>query len=387
MVYRKSWVFTSACVGMFLFGCVMLSLGSISSFIVKKLAIDELAVATLTVALPTGILLGSLIFGPVVDRFGYQLLLIICSAFILIAFEIIAYAGSLRLFQIAFFLVGFGGGAINGGTNALVADISSGEKVAKLSLLGVSYGIGALGMPAIMGFLSHYFSYEKIVAGFGWVVLIPIILFIFVKYPEPKQKKGFPIKSALLLLTNLNLLLIGFFLFFQSGIEGLINNWTALYLQRIQSIHLGNSLLALSAMVIGLTIARLLIGTLLRNIRPYRILLSCIGILFGGLIIIKFSSSYAVSIIGLSIAGFGIAAGFPILLGYVGELFPDLSGTAFGIVLVIALVGNILLNYVMGIIANHYGLQQLIPFVMICLGASLLIVLIILSRISKEIRI
>lgn len=387
MTYRKSWVFASACVGMFLFGCVMLSVGSISSFIIKRLVIDEMAIATLAVLLPGGILLGSLIFGPVVDRFGYQLLLIICSALILVAFEIIAYAGSLRLFQIAFFLIGFGGGAINGGTNALVADISPGEKVAKLSLLGVSYGIGALGMPALMGFLFRYFSYEKIVAGFGWVILIPIVLFIFVKYPEPKQKQGFPIKSAFSLLTNLSLLLIGFFLFFQSGIEGLINNWTALYLQKVKSVHLSGSLLALSAMVIGLTVARLLIGTLFRNIRPYKILLSCIGILFGGLIIIKFSGSYAASIIGLTVVGLGIAAGFPILLGYVSELFPDLSGTAFSIVLVIALVGNILLNYVMGIIANHYGLQQLIPFVMICLGAALLIALIILNKISKEIQI
>lgn len=387
MTYRKPWIFTSACVGIFLFGCVMLSLGTINSFVIQKLATNELAIASLAALLPAGILLGSLVFGPFVDRFGYQLLLVICSLCILIAFEILAHAGSLRLFQIAFFLIGFGGGAINGGTNALVSDISPEYKGARLSLLGVSYGIGALGMPVVIGFLSRYLSYEKIVAGIGWMILGPILLFFLVRYPEPKQKQGFPIKNGLSLLTNSSLLMIGLFLFFQSGIEGLINNWTALYLQKVQAIRLGGSLFALSSMVIGLTVARLLIGTILRNIRPYKILLACIAILFCGLIIIQFSNSYTTSIIGLIVTGFGIAAGFPILLGYVGELFPDLSGTAFSIVLVIALIGNIFLNYLMGVIANRYGLQQLIPVLMVCIGAILLLTLIILNNISKKIQI
>ena len=49
------------------------------------------------------------------------------------------------------FLFGLGGGAVNGATNALVSDISEKDKGANLSLLGVFFGLGALGMPFILG--------------------------------------------------------------------------------------------------------------------------------------------------------------------------------------------------------------------------------------------
>ena len=48
---------------------------------------------------------------------------------------------------------GVSGGIINGGTNAVVSDISEGHKGADLSLLGVFFGLGALGMPLVLGAL------------------------------------------------------------------------------------------------------------------------------------------------------------------------------------------------------------------------------------------
>lgn len=47
------------------------------------------------------------------------------------------------------------------------------------------------------------------------------------------------------------------------------------------------------------------------------------------------------------------------MLGFVGEQFADLSGTAFSFAFTIALIGNMLINYGMGIIVHQYGVQQL----------------------------
>ncbi|HMQ60345.1 MAG TPA: hypothetical protein PKE06_06740, partial [Flavilitoribacter sp.] len=56
--------------------------------------------------------------------------------------------------------------------------------------------------------------------------------------------------------------------------------------------------------------------------------------------------------------GAGFAGVFPIMMGKIGDLRPNLSGTAFSIALVIALSGNILINYLMGLLAHEFGMVK-----------------------------
>ena len=141
MPYHFGKVFVAACMGMLLFGIAMISLGSILPSIIENFDLNTLEAGSLASILPTGILLGSLVFGPIVDRYSYKNLLIICTLFIIVGLEGIAFSSGLLFLQLSFFLIGFGGGALNGGTNALVADISEArpeKRSANLSLLGFS---------------------------------------------------------------------------------------------------------------------------------------------------------------------------------------------------------------------------------------------------------
>src|SRR5215471_17556491 len=136
--------------GMLLFGIVFLSLGSVNNMLAERFHLDDNSIGTLTFLLPFGILAGSLIFGPIVDRFGYKWMLVICALLVLAGLEGMAFAKERRLVQGFGLLIGFGGGVLNGATNALAADVSEGERSAKLSLLGVFFGLGALGMPSAL---------------------------------------------------------------------------------------------------------------------------------------------------------------------------------------------------------------------------------------------
>jgi MFS transporter, FHS family, glucose/mannose:H+ symporter len=109
-MYKKNLVFYAACIGMLLFGIVMISLGTINTYLSVKFSLDEIQVASLAALLPFGILAGSLVFGPIVDRYSYKVLLVVCSVLILLALEILAFADVFPLIQAAFFLIGFGGG-------------------------------------------------------------------------------------------------------------------------------------------------------------------------------------------------------------------------------------------------------------------------------------
>ncbi len=378
-MYKHNQVFAAACIGMLVFGIMFITLGSILPSLASKFILDEVKSGTLTSILPIGVMAGSLLFGPIVDRYGYKILLIITTLLIIPAFEGIAFTNSLFLLQVCIFVIGWGGGILNGATNALVSDISKGHKGASLSLLGAFFGFGALGMPFLLGALSKHFNYTDILSSVGLVFILVVIFFIVTTFPAPKQSQGFPITEGIKLLKDKGILLIGLFLFFQSGTEALANNWTTTFLQKGIRISEQGSLYILTLYVTGLTVARLVLGFVLKVISSFRLMVISLIISSIGSFILVSAHNYMQSMIAYVIMGIGISAGFPVMLGYAGQLFPNLSGTAFGIVLVIGLVGNTIVNYLFGFISHSYGIQ-LLPWLLLITAVCRIIILILLRK-------
>ncbi|MEO7983950.1 MAG: MFS transporter, partial [Bacteroidota bacterium] len=385
-MYKRKQVFAAACLGLFVFGMTLITLGSILPSLKTDFQTEGVNAGVLTSILPIGILGGSLIFGPIVDRYGYKLLLIISVFISAVALAGLAYTRSLPILYSCIFLIGFGGGIINGGTSALVADISTENKGASLSLLGVFFGLGALGMPLLLGILSKHFPYTTILAAVGFFMFLPLVYFLLVAFPKPKQAQGFPLKQGIKLLKEPALLLTGFFLFFQSGVESLINNWITSFLQHTGKITNEEALLALSFSLVGLTLARLLLGALLKRISSFTVLLISLLLIVTGSLLLAYFPSYTISFAALIVTGMGLAAGFPVILGYVGQLYANLSGTAFSIALVIALTGNTLINYLFGIISDRYNITWLPLSVIACTICMFFLLLLIRQKISGKIK-
>lgn len=385
-MYNRTQVFTAACTALFLFGITLITLGSILPLLPEKFEGSDFNAATLVSLLPLGILGGSLVFGPIADRYGYKFLLAVSILISAIALEGIAFTRSLFILHACIFLGGFGGGIINGATSALVADISPDNKGASLSILGVFFGLGALGMPLLLGLLSKYYAYETILAAVGLFMLIPITYTLMLKFPLPKQARGFPLKAGTGLLKEPALLLTGFFLFFQSGVESLVNNWTTSYLRDKLHTPAEDNLYALSFSLVGLTVGRLLLGSLLRKISSGKALLGSLLLVAGGSLLMMATWSYPQAFAGLMLCGLGLAAGFPVILGYIGQLYAHLSGTAFSIALVIALLGNTLINYFFGIIAKSFTTVHLPLAILSCIICMIILLAMIRQKIKGRVR-
>jgi MFS transporter, FHS family, glucose/mannose:H+ symporter len=387
MIYRRKAVFAAACMGMLLFGIVMISIGAILPSITARYQLDGTGTGSLVSLLPLGILIGSIVFGPIVDRYGYRQLLIACAILILLGLQGIAHAPSIWWLSLSVLLIGFAGGAINGGVNALVSDISAESKGANLSLLGMFFGLGALGMPGLLSILSKSLGYSTILSGVGFAIVFPIAYFSMIRFPEPKQAQGFPLRESLRLLTNPIILLIGFFLFFQSGVEGLASTWTTSFLEGGIGTSARHALLGLTAFEIGMTGTRFLLGSLLRRFSMAGTLGFTLMIALVASLVLSMSSNYYVLLAGLLLLGVGFSAGFPVMLAYTGELFSALSGTAFSIVLVIGLLGNVLLNYLMGFLTDAVGLHTMPWLLVISISCLALLLALVYNRIKKQIKI
>ncbi len=382
-MYNKKVVFRAACLGIFLFGTALISLGSLAPDLREKFGLDEIASGTLFSILPFGILAGSLLFGPIADRYGYRILLALSCVLLAAGFEGIAFSQATGLLKVCIFLVGLSGGSINGATNALVSDISDRDKGANLSLLGVFFGIGALGMPMLLGILEKSFSSGQIIAIIGLISFATGILFLLIKMPLPKQRQGFPLRESLYFIKDRFIILVAFFLFFQSSFEGIINNWTTTYLIDQAHVQQRSALFTLSLFVAGMAIMRLVTGTALRNVPVKRILAASFAMIIAGLIVISTGRELFALMAGFMLLGAGLAGGFPIMLGFVGEIYAELSGTAFSFVLFVALLGNMLINYGMGIISKNFGINHLIT-VAFCETMIMMILLFYILKLRRD---
>jgi MFS family permease len=384
--YKRNLVFAAACIGLMLFGIMLITLGAILPSLAIKFQLDEISSGKIVSLLPLGILIGSLVFGPIADIYGYKILLILTTLLAVFSFQAMAFSPSLSLLQISILVIGISGGIINGATNALVSDISSENKSANLSLLGVFFGIGALGMPLLLSILLKYFSYEAILSSVGFAMLLAVVYFLFILFPAPKQAQGFPVKAGIRLLKQPIMLLTGLFLFFQSGTEGLVNNWGTTFLQTGLFISEKESLFILSCYLGGLTVARVLLGRLLKKISSFKVAVGSILLTAAGSYFLNLSSNYNEALISLITIGAGLAAGFPVALSYIGQIYAELSGTAFSMTLVIAMVGSTLLNYICGVVAHLHGIKQLPVLMMITAACMLVLMLLIRKQIASKIK-
>lgn len=377
--YKVTQVFIAACIGMSFFGISMMVMGALLPSLSDKFALDTAQATTLVAFLPIGMLIGSTIFGPIVDRYGYKALLVASATLVLLGLEGMMLFDDILFVQLSIMSIGFGGGILNGETNALVSDIYDDTKrESKLSFLGVFYGIGALGIPLLLSNLGNIYTYHQIIRGLEVILGLGLIYCIVVTYPQPKHQQGFPIKASFKLLRNKHLLLLAFILFFQSGIEGSTNNWTVLYLVNNAFTSQETALLSITVMILALTVARIALVWLLKRINPNKILtFSLLLAIVGYLLLIK--PTYITTLIGMAFIGMGLASTFPIILGKIGTLYSSLSGTAFSIALVMALIGNNILNSMTGVFTGKIA-PVLYPLLMI---VSLMIILLLNRRTFK----
>lgn len=376
MTNRRT-LFAIACLGLLTFGVVFTTLGAVLPQVSERFGIGKAAEGSLLTLSTFGVVLGSLVFGPIVDRWGYKEMLVFSTAIVILGLEGIAFAPSLLWLRIAVLVSAFGGGIINGGTNALVADISTDGRTAGLSRLAVYFGFGAVGVPLALGTLLGSFSYAIILAAIGAGGVIPLAATALTPFPAPKQAQGFPLTAAKRLLRDPILLTFGLMLFLESGMEVTVGGWTTTFFKEELQTPAREALVYLALYWLGMMLARTTLGMTLRRFAPARILFGCITIGIVGVLSVIATRTTSVAALGVFLVGVGFSATFPLVLGLVADRYADLSGTAFSVVMVMALIGGMTLPWVTGVLGASYGLRAsllIVPAALVLLAVLLSIV-------------
>lgn len=379
---NRKIAFISVFTGIFLFGVSMVIIGSTLSVLRERFGMSDIEAGGLFSILPFGLLVGSVTFGPVADKYGYRWVLTVAGLFLSFGFFGIAHAGSLFVLRSCIFLFGIGGGVINGASSALVSDLSVKEhKITNLIWLGAFFGVGAFVTPIILSVIEKSY-YTLVIDVAGVLSLLIALLFAVIVYPVTVQKDKISFKLIPVFVKNRLFMALSFYLFFQSSFEAIVNNWTVSYFVDLR-VGDDNALLAFSSSLLGMILMRVLTGSILRNLSFNRLMTLALAFLGVGLIILFVPAPFYFKATGMFFIGAGLAPGFPVMLGSAGELFKEVSATAFSFAMLIALIGNTLINYITGVLTEKFGMG-VFPYVIMTEIVALLLLFVVIRTYKQQ---
>jgi MFS family permease len=122
---------------------------------------------------------------------------------------------------------------------------------------------------------------------------------------------------------------------------------------------------------------------LLKRIDSRIVLLGSVGVTGAGAGLLMGAPSYGAALAAALLIGAGLAAGFPIVLGYIGDLHPNDCGTAFSTIFVLALAGNMAINKTFGYVAQRHGIEHYATTMLACLACSAALLALVITQVRR----
>lgn len=356
---QRARLFAAACAGIFVFGIVLALLGTMFGLpgVRERYGVDLAAQGDLFLLLFLGIFSTTTVTGPLSDRFGARPVLAASSALVCAALVGFARAHSFGAAALSALVLGIGGGGLNTATNVLVSDLFDADRAARLNLLGVFFGIGALVIPLAAASLIHVVPLERMLLASAVLALACAIAYSSLRFPPAREVAGFSLTRVLEVVRYPGVLLFATLLFFQSGNEASIGGWTSTYVsERGWAPDVATRLLAgyWAALMLG----RLAASRLLAIVsKPAIVAGSGLAAAVGSVLLLVARSTWLMAI-GVVVLGAAFAPVYPTVLAMAGDRYRRYSGSVFSALFSIALVGGMLFPWSIGHLAQAFGVRS-----------------------------
>jgi FHS family glucose/mannose:H+ symporter-like MFS transporter len=367
---------SAAYAGMFVFGIVMALLGAILPSLASRLEFHTADIGTLFLAMNAAMLVSSMVLGLAMDRFGMKPPMALGPLLVAAALAMVVRAQAFAELLPAVVLLGVGGGALNGATNTLVADLHDDprRKSAALNVLGVFFGFGALFLPFTLGALLRWFPVSSLLLAAAALCALAGIFATLLRFPAPKQSQALPVADMPRFLRSPLVLVFAFLLFFESGVEFTLGGFISTYLAKDLAV---TSVATVSWVLAGywasLMVSRTVLSRVALGSEPYRILAFCAAGACAGAVLAAVAPAPGFAALAIVVCGWSLAGIFPTALGIAGARFQSHSGTVFGILFTVALAGGMTLPWLAGRIGGAAGLRWVFGMVAAAFAAILLL--------------
>jgi MFS transporter, FHS family, glucose/mannose:H+ symporter len=320
---------------MFVFGVVLLLMGSL----LPSVRVTGARAGSLGSIPLIGILTATILVGPILDKVGAKPALAAGLALIVVAIGAMPSLAGYTALAGAALAYGLGGGVLNTATTALVSDLSASGRGVALNLLGFSFSLGAITAPLLISWALKGPSFPRVLRLLALAPAIILVLILPLRFPAPAHA-AVPLRHLLKVLHHPVVWLLGALLFFESGNENCMFVWSGKVVGDVLHVPAGRADLALAALSIALGVGRLLAILWLKWLGSRNTLLASAAVTMAGAVVVWVHQTFGGVVTGFAVMGLGMSAIFPTTLGLAGDRFPDQTGTVFGAVMTVALVGG-----------------------------------------------
>jgi len=362
---QRARLFAAACAGMFIFGVVLALLGTLFGLpaMRERLGVNLAQQGDLFLLLFAGVCFATVAVGPLIDRFGNKLVLLVSAVLVTLALLEFAAAHSMLSASIASLVIGLGGGGLNTSCNVLTSELYEGNRGPMLNLLGIFYGFGALFIPLLAAGITSLLPMPRLLFFTAILPAIGAVAYALLPFPAAREGHGIAWREVVKVVRYPGLLLFATLLFLESGNEAALAGWTSTYLGNAgATARLATWVLA--GYWAGLMFGRLSATRLLRYFRDVQlVLLSALGAMAGCAILLG-ARSVPLLAAAVCFTGFALSPIYPTSLAMIGDRYQRYAGSVFGVIFALGLAGGAMFPWAVGQIAEarsvHAGLVLLL---------------------------
>ncbi len=349
---RAEWALLH--LGFIFTGIVTTILGPILPLLASQWSLSDAKAGSLFTAQFLGALFGGLFTSVMIPRRGYRFVLAV--GFLGMA----AGIGCLGFSRwpsgwFATLIYGTGLGFVLPSTNLYVSEAMPRPRAASLSILNLSWGIGAVACPLLVSLLEPCAGLPRLLTSLGILLALFALAFSLLKLATSPQQKLASDASHRRLRLGAHAWALAALFFLYVGAENALSGWVSTYAKRIGTPAQGLWVITPSVFWGGLLLGRALAPLLLRVLAETK--LAAAGLLLAscGTLTVLLSTTLPGIRFGAGIAGLGLAPLFPIYIAWLGQEFGAEAQRLGGVMFGLASCGGATLPWLVGAVSTSFA--------------------------------
>jgi fucose permease len=298
-----------------------------------------------------GLMLATLLAGPLMDSKGIKLTL--CGGLILMLIGLLALlsASGWPALIVAIFILGLGSGTVVAAANNLASQVDDNRRASMVNFANVFFGLGGLATPFIAADLlsGNPMRLEYLVAGLGFIVLVCVLA---TALPARPDQSGFDLAEVVDIQQKPLLLLLCLVALFYVGCEVGFWNWLPKYLMSRGD----NARTALNTLgfgfACGIIAGRLIAMQVLRRISAPIVCIAASAAMAVATYATIHLRNPALVMTAVFCSGVAMGPVYPSAIGITGESFRRMTGTCIGLVITFGWFGVVVSSWMIGSIAG-----------------------------------
>lgn len=348
--------FPAAWTAMFVFGTVLGVPGAVFGVpeVSERLHLTLVSRGTLISSLFLGLLIGSVLSGPLVDWAGRRRSLSVAAGLVAVVLPAVMLVSTVTMATAVLVALGLVASVVNTAANAQVSELFPESRGHRMNQLALAVGLGGLAMAGAAA-LTAVVPWQASLAGAGILSAAVSVAAAFAREPQrpgPEAPRG-PLVPAGLRTPMFGVL--GLLVLLCGANEASIAGWTPAYLAGA-GVPASWAPAGLAGHWAGLILGRVVIGPRVDQ-RKERAIVVCALTAAAAVALFAVVTPPWLVVLMPALIGVAIAVLTPTTLALAGDRIAEAPGTVFGTMLALAQVGSMTAPALIGALAERTGLR------------------------------